>query len=480
MQLVWLRRDLRVIDNTALINAINMHDSVAVIFVATPDQWRKHKQSPIQSDLIFRRLAELKKSLDDLNIPLLYSEQNSYRDSVKRVVRLASSYTTESVAIHINREYELNEKRRDELLSEMAQSKGIEVKRYDDRCFLPPGSVLNGKQEMFKVFTPFKKKWMEIYSRTPFYVQRPVMVGDSVKLDSKAISSQVDEIVEFDESVNFSYPRKQSVDYPVSDDAISARLQQFCTYKLSDYHQNRDFPALAATSVVSPYLAIGALSVRQCMAAISGLSGSRTQGETRWLDELIWREFYIHLSDSFSALSKGEPFHSWGKRVQWQSNPVYFEAWCSGQTGYPIVDAAMRQLSRTGWMHNRLRMIVASFLTKDMLVDWRLGEDYFMSHLIDGDYASNNGGWQWCASTGCDGQPYFRIFNPITQSEKFDAQGEFIRQWVPELANVPDKYIHKPWQWISFDSLNYPAPIVDHKVQREIALSLYKAAKEPF
>jgi deoxyribodipyrimidine photo-lyase len=201
-------------------------------------------------------------------------------------------------------------------------------------------------------------------------------------------------------------------------------------------------------------------------------------GREVWQSELIWREFYQHLIYFEPKLSKGHSFTMWGDNLVWRNNPAEIEAWKRGRTGYPIIDAAMAQLNNTGWMHNRLRMVVASFLVKDLHVDWRIGEEYFMSNLIDGDYAANNGGWQWCASTGCDGQPYFRIFNPITQGEKFDSDGSFIRRWIPELETVPEQYIHKPWCWPKAKSLSYPSPIVDHKTEREITLALYKNAKE--
>lgn len=476
MQLVWLRKDLRVIDNTALCNAIETGDFVVAIYVATPGQWREHSQSPIQSDLIFRRLVELKGQLSSLNIPLLYSEQYDYSGAARTVVKLGASFVDGSVnngvTIHINKEYELNEIRRDALLGEVASSEHINVSSYHDKCVFKPNTILNGKGEMFKVFTPFKKKWVGQFAQS----QRAVAKPTKVKVVAYEEFKLPDEVEEFDVSASFSYPRKDSHAYPVTDEAISEILDGFITEKVAKYHQNRDFPSILGTSLLSPYLAIGAISVRQCISGID----PHNQGEGKWLDELIWREFYTHLSYSFPEISKGEPFHVWGKHIYWKNEPQHFKRWCSGDTGYPIVDAAMRQLIETGWMHNRLRMIVASFLTKDLLVDWRLGEEYFMSQLVDGDYASNNGGWQWCASTGCDGQPYFRIFNPITQSEKFDAEGKFIRQWVPELSGVPDKYIHQPWLWSEYGSLSYPEPIVDHKVQREIALALYKAAKDQY
>lgn len=252
---------------------------------------------------------------------------------------------------------------------------------------------------------------------------------------------------------------------------------------MQDYLRQRDLPALAGTSSLSPYLAIGVLSPRQCFnrlrAECPQLLEDRESGAFAWLNELIWREFYRHLLVAYPDLCRHRPFIAWTDKVRWCDDAAKLHAWQRGETGYPIVDAAMRQLNATGWMHNRLRMISASFLVKDLLIDWRAGERYFMSQLLDGDLAANNGGWQWAASTGTDAAPYFRIFNPTTQGERFDPQGTFIRKWLPELADVPDNDIHHPHRWSEKQrcTLNYPLPIVDHKQARLETLAAFEAAK---
>lgn len=257
-------------------------------------------------------------------------------------------------------------------------------------------------------------------------------------------------------------------------------MQDFCAEKLRQYDEQRDFPACPGTSRISPYLTLGIISVRQCLAAIEAALGQlpfeRGAPGFVWLNELIWREFYQHLLVAFPHVSKHKAFKPETDHIRWLWDDARFTAWCEGKTGYPIVDAAMRCLNQTGWMHNRLRMIVASFLTKDLHIDWRLGERYFMQHLIDGELAANNGGWQWAASTGADAAPYFRIFNPTTQGQRFDEQGQFIKQWLPELELVPAKYIHTPHDWLKvFDPQDsYPAPIVDHSESRTIALALFQ------
>jgi deoxyribodipyrimidine photo-lyase len=231
---------------------------------------------------------------------------------------------------------------------------------------------------------------------------------------------------------------------------------------------------------LSAYLAIGVISAQQAMARLQLEAGDslwqEKSGAAVWLSELIWREFYKHILVAYPNLIKHQPFQQDTANIVWGNNPKWFQAWCEGKTGYPIVDAAMRQLNETGWMHNRLRMIVASFLVKDLQIDWRWGEAYFMSKLIDGDFAANNGGWQWAASTGTDAAPYFRIFNPVTQSERFDPKGEFIRLMVPELSKLNDKQIH--WPHPLPMSIQYVRPVVDHAKARLLTLAMFKAVKQ--
>jgi deoxyribodipyrimidine photo-lyase len=270
------------------------------------------------------------------------------------------------------------------------------------------------------------------------------------------------------------FGEKDSTIWPVAEKKILENLQTFCSERSPDYKAQRDFPALQGTSQISAPLAIGLISVRQCLARLFMEQGDdiwqTDTGAGCWLNELIWREFYYHLYYQMPHPVKGLSFKPLYDQLRWRNDRTEFEAWCAGKTGYPIVDAAMRQLNQTGWMHNRLRMIVASFLVKDLQIDWRWGERYFMQNLIDGDFASNNGGWQWASSSGCDAAPYFRIFNPSTQGERFDKSGEFIKHFVPELAGLEKKALHQP-----HNVEGYPAPIVDHKQAREITLSMYKA-----
>ncbi|HMA11135.1 MAG TPA: FAD-binding domain-containing protein, partial [Steroidobacteraceae bacterium] len=249
------------------------------------------------------------------------------------------------------------------------------------------------------------------------------------------------------------------------------------------YHETRDFPAQKGPSYLSVHLRFGTVSVR-ALAAAAWQNGGR--GAQTWLSELIWRDFYHQILWQRPDVAAGHAFKSQYDALPWPNPPGHFAAWCEARTGYPLVDAAMRQLNRTGYMHNRLRMVAASFLTKDLLVDWRLGERYFADKLIDFDLAANSGGWQWAASVGCDAQPWFRIFNAVAQSEKFDPGGRFIRRYLPELARVPDRSIHAPWTMPAPEQeragcvigRDYPAPIVDHATQRGLALALFRRAAQ--
>jgi deoxyribodipyrimidine photo-lyase len=256
------------------------------------------------------------------------------------------------------------------------------------------------------------------------------------------------------------------------------RLDQFLESAAARYHEDRDRPDIDGTSRLSPYLRFGAISARQCFEraeqSMRANPASR-RGIEKWLDELVWREFYSAILEENPRVLRENHRRDFDSLV-WNEDPEAFEAWCEGRTGFPIVDAGMRQLRETGWMHNRVRMIVASFLTKDLLIDWRKGERFFFQQLVDGDPASNSGGWQWAASTGTDAQPYFRIFNPVSQGRRWDPEGAYVRRWLPELIDVPDEHVHAPWDFSG--SFRYPSPIVDHGQRRKLALERFKRARD--
>ncbi|WP_318515230.1 deoxyribodipyrimidine photo-lyase [Photobacterium leiognathi] len=471
--IIWFRDDLRTVDNTALNHAIETGLPVIALFVATPMQWHEHHVAAIQIDFIHRRLRVLKQQLAVLNIPLQVMQCNDFSESVDAIAEYCHQHRV--VHVFANKQYPLNEQLRDKKLGVLLAQSSIKQSLFDDNYVLEPETILNREGELFKVFTPYRNAWIKRFSAEPSY---PVTTNKEVALSDTTSAMLADST----DLQSLGYPVIESVLWPVDEEAILQRLDTFCITKAQDYHQQRDFPAIDGTSCLSPFLAIGALSARQCVHQLlqhfpHALEVNKEDGAFTWLNEIIWREFYGHLLHRYPELSKNHPFQDYTQYVRWQDNPTLLKAWQDGKTGFPIVDAAMRQLRATGWMHNRLRMITASFLTKDLLCDWRAGEQWFMQHLIDGDFASNNGGWQWAASTGTDSQPYFRVFNPTLQGQRFDPKGDFIRTWVKELAKVPDKYIHTPHQWDSSGSLDYPLPIVDHKEARLLAIEAFKQAK---
>ncbi|GAD89140.1 deoxyribodipyrimidine photo-lyase [Vibrio halioticoli NBRC 102217] len=477
--LVWLRRDLRTIDNTALIRAMdnveqaNSDDKgLIALFTVTQKQWQEHGVSAMQQQLIFRRLQALSIELAELKVQLHIEVVDHYQDCGSLISQLCERMSIKHV--FANADYEVNEVQRDQQVKSKLESQNIPFTLCSDKCVFAPGSILNKQSSYFKVFTPFKKSWLQRFNPAQLAVRKPIALTVNKLFDGEQGFELCSKMGDAQQALSAT-----TVAWHADTQSIINQLRLFSFQKANNYHDNRDVPSVNGTSQLSPYLALGMLSVRQCIARL--LNGRHpehlSEGEQTWLSELIWREFYQHLIYFQPKLCKGANFVAWCNNIRWQGDIEHLKSWQQGATGYPIVDAAMKQLNQTGWMHNRLRMIVASFLSKDLLLDWRFGERYFMSQLVDGDFAANNGGWQWSASTGCDAQPYFRIFNPISQGKKFDPQGEFVKQWLPELQSVPDKYIHSPWLWEEFASLDYPDPIVDHKKQRQLALQMYKEAK---
>lgn len=458
--IIWFRRDLRIHDNPALVRALEQGASKAV-YISTPAQWQKHHLAPIQADFIARHLCLLSSQLASLGIELLHLHGSDFGHQVEVLQQFCRQHNINKV--FANSESGVNEQHRDAL----TVKQGIDLHLTECETILPPGSVVNQQEQMYRVFTPFKKAWLQQLR------QRGIELSLTPQVSDGSIESNGADI-------RFDYPLQDSSRWPLSDRVMGEVVEQFLQFKLDDYPNKRDFPGIKATSGLSPYLAIGAISVRWLTTRLIQREPEIIEDQNypgfAWLNELIWRDFYKHLLFHFPDLSKGKSFQPKYQHMHWHNNPEHFKAWCEGRTGYPIVDAAMKQLRQTGWMHNRLRMIVASFLTKHLLIDWRWGEQFFMSQLIDGDLSANNGGWQWAAGTGCDAQPYFRIFNPLTQSKKFDPNGDFIRRYIPELNDVPDKVIHFPYDYLLSrgEGHKYYAPIVEHSEARQRALEFYK------
>lgn len=460
LALHWFRTDLRLEDNTAL-HAASTGGETLALYIATPKQWDLHDDAPIKRDYWRRNLQQLESRLQQLGIPLLYAEVAGYRDIPALLTQLLPALGV--TALHCNREYPLYEQRRDALAAAALRGVGIAMHIHDDQILLPPERVLNKSGQPFKVFTPFSKCVRELL------LQSPVVAAPAPQHQSAV---QVPALPQLRQLNALAWPQSEAhweQLWPAGEDHAWLVLRDFVATRIDDYKQQRDIPGIEGTSKLSPQLAAGVLSVRQCWLA--SLQTEPNASVFSWQNELLWRDFYKHVMWQFPQVSRHCNWREDLQHIPWRHDEEDFRRWCEGRTGIPIVDAAMRQLLHTGWMHNRLRMIAAMFLSKHLLIDWRWGERWFMQHLIDGDFSANNGGWQWSSSTGTDAAPYFRIFNPVTQSGRFDPDGAFLRRWLPELAGLDAASIHDPGLLRPSD---YPAPMLDLGFGRERALNAFK------
>ena len=474
-QLIWFRQDLRVRDHAALWHACQQGPSIGLV-ILSPEQWKIHHDAPIKINFYLSQLQQLKKELEQLNIPLIIQVIPYWKDIADYICELTQQLHIENV--YSNIEVGVNELKRDKTVQQALNQQGKELFLFHDRTIFPLRSIRNQSQQPYQVFGAFKKACYSKLDISGLPQCYPIPEKQKAKPepDSNIKSLSLEDVEKiFDSSIS----KDQQNLWPTGEDFALEQLDLFIEDHLSNYKLERDFPNVKATSQLSPYLNLGILSIRQCLQALfraeHGNFHLTNEGQQTWLDELLWREFYQHILFDFPHVSKHIPFKKDTQKIKWNHNPEHLTAWQSGQTGIPIIDAGMRQLQKTGWMHNRVRMITAMFLCKNLLIDWRIGEQWFMEHLIDGDLAANNGGWQWCASTGTDTVPYFRIFNPIAQSKKFDPNGDYIRQWVDELAHLDNKVIHEPYSSKTPLQLNYPKPIVDLKETRMKAIETFKS-----
>lgn len=462
--LVWFRNDLRLIDQPALAAACACGPALG-LYVVSPAQWAKHADAPVKLDLWRRLLKDLQPRLAERAVALKLLRVDEWHDLPSALLKFCQDNGI--TRVHCNREQAVHERHRDRESYKLLREHGIDMIAYDGNTLLPPGSLKTGSGATYRVFTPFAKACRSRLA------QSGLSLCPSPPTRDLPASMQPDDI---DQVWPETLPSLQA-QWGANLDEIQDKLGAFVRERISQYDQMRDIPAQPGTSQLSPYLAAGAISVRQCLyAALQANQGeyeSGSSGIRSWINELVWREFYWHLLHGYPKLSKHQPLRDDTQGIVWRDAPEDFNAWCEARTGVPIVDAAMRQLRSTGWMHNRLRMIVAMFLTKNLLIDWRLGERFFMESLIDGELAANNGGWQWSASTGADAAPYFRVFNPVSQSERFDSQGLFLRQWLPELAGLDNKSIHDP-SHAQRSALGYPEMMVDLKSSRQRAIDAFK------
>jgi len=438
----WFRADLRVQDNTALHAACGEAERVVPVFIFDPLILKARDTGAPIVGFMLECLRALEAQVRDAGGRLIFRHGPPERE-MESLLR-----ETKATALYFNRDYEPMARKRDAAVTKMAQGLGVEVRSFKDAVAHEPEEILKNDGTPFRVFTPYSRAW------------RAMGAGKALP------KVPFPRAAEFAQPKSLALPTSEELGFKVEiplpkagEDAARERLREFCAGDLLRYAEARHFPALGASSRMSPHLRLGTISPREMLGAAEQAAekhpAARRQIDT-FVSELIWREFYRQILWYFPHVAES-CFRPEYDGLKWENDERLFRAWCEGRTGFPMVDAGMRQLNTTGWMHNRVRMITAMFLTKDLHISWQWGERYFMQKLLDADLASNNGGWQWSAGTGTDAQPWFRIFNPISQAQKFDPEGRYIQQFVPEI-----------------NLLTYPAPIVDHATQRLKTLEMFK------
>lgn len=422
----WFRRDLRLEDNASLFHALKSERPVLTVFIFDRSILNKLEDKTDKRVLfIHRELRRINKHLNELDSKI----EVRYGEPVDVWKQLINDYQIETV--YTNHDYEPYAINRDKFIEELLSQNSISFKTYKDQVIFEKSEIVKDDGKPYTIYTPYSKKWMaklndsyvEAYPTEKYF-------HNFFKAKPTSLISLKD--IGFTDDEKYEFPK-----YSIKPELLTA------------YNETRDIPSINGTSKVSLQLRFGTLSIRKLVRYSKDIS-------FKWLNELCWREFYMMIIWHFPHVVKSS-FKPQYDKIVWRNNEVEFNRWCEGQTGYPIVDAGMRELNQTGFMHNRVRMIVASFLTKHLLIDWRWGEAYFASKLLDFELSSNNGGWQWAAGSGCDAAPYFRIFNPYEQTKKFDPELKYVRKWVPE-----------------FEDFVYPAPLVEHKFARERCLETYK------
>ncbi len=466
--LFWHRRDLRMTDNLGLATARKQTPKVVGIFCLDRDILRRDDIAPARIKYMIGCLQELAQRYATAGSQLLITQGKP----AQAIPQIATALN--ATAVYWNLDIEPYSRKRDRDVTIALKEKGIAVENFWDQLLHQPGDILTKSEQPYKVYTPFWRNWSQ-RSKPNLYQAINSLEGLSPKEIATAKQTHV---IELPTAEDLGYVWENPLLLSPGETAAQERLEAFCDSAIYQYDEQRNFPFIEGTSQLSAALKFGAISIRTIwQATIEALENSRSE-EARsnivtWQKELAWREFYQHCLYFFPELEQGA-YRPAFKNFPWENKPEYFQAWCQGKTGYPIVDAAMRQLNETGWMHNRCRMIVASFLTKDLIIDWRWGEKYFMQTLFDGDLAANNGGWQWSASSGMDPKP-LRIFNPASQAQKFDSEAEYIRQWLPEISSIDTEYlVTGKIPDLERYRCNYPQPIVDHKIQQRKFKELYK------
>lgn len=470
--LFWHRRDLRIADNTGLAAARQQTRKVVGVFCLDPNLLERDDVAPVRVTYMIGSLQHLQQRYAEAGSQLLIL----HADPRQAIPKLATALNAQ--AVFWNWDVEPYSQQRDRIVMDALQSKGIQVLLKNwDQLLHAPEDIRTGSAQPYTVYTPFWRNWSSKPKAQPVQA-----LHDAIGLtDAEQETARQAGVVELPTAKDLGFSWDRELVIAPGEAAVQARLEEFCDRAITEYKEQRNFPAVSGTSQLSATLKFGVIGIRTVWAAtIAALENSRSdevEASIRaWQQELAWREFYQHAMYNFPELATGayrQPF----KDFPYQNNEERFQAWCEGRTGYPIVDAAMRQMNEIGWMHNRCRMIVANFLTKDLLINPQLGEKYFYQRLIDGDLSANNGGWQWSASSGMDPKPV-RIFNPASQAQKFDPEGDYIREWVPELRSIDTEFLlsgNIPAQ--EREALGYPMPIVDHKQQQRQFKILYQQQK---
>lgn len=467
--LMWFRRDLRSHDNAALSESLQTCDRVYCVFCFDREILdRLEDRDDRRVEFIRQSVMELDRNLRTAGGGLIV------RHGMARAIIPALASELNIDLVFANHDYEPKRLERDREVGAALRKEGRELRTYKDHVVFEKGEIVNKSGQPFRVYTPYKKAWRAALTEDAvaerhcesYFKEKLARPPRGVKSDAWTL-----------DDLGF---QKSELKWPGGSSAGRSIFEAFLPH-LRDYKEARNYPARDGVSHLSTHLRFGTVSIRELIREAMAIPG---EGAATWVDELIWREFYNMILHHFPA-TQNHAFLPDFDRLPWRRDKRLLDAWCEGRTGYPIVDAAMRELNSTGYMHNRARMIVASFLTKDLLIDWKLGERFFARKLLDYDLSQNLGGWQWSASVGTDAQPYFRIFNPVSQSERFDPEGRYIRTFVPELKGYPNDAIHAPWevgpllqaQYGAVIGRDYPAPIVDHDVARKEALAMFQAAR---
>jgi len=453
----WFRADLRLRDNPALAAAARRAETVVPLFVLDPRLLAGERAGAPRRAFLLDCLGRLAAELDASGCPLVVRNGAPEREIPKLMAE------TGAELLSFQRGGSPFARARDAEVARATEKAGGRVIEADPDVVFPAGAVRSSSGGGYRVYTPYRKAWYEQLRELADVEPKPRLRPHGLRPASDPLPS----------------PPDLGLDLPTGGEtAARSRLRRFVEGRAADYGEARDRPGRDATSRLSPYLRFGVLSPRACVTqALEAARADETAapGLYKWIDQLVWRDFYHAILAQHPHVLRRN-FRPEFDTLRWEDDEAGFDAWCQGRTGFPIVDAGMRQLAATGWMHNRARMIVASFLTKDLLVDWRHGERFFFRHLVDGDPANNNGGWQWAASTGTDAQPYFRIFNPTSQGQRFDPDGVYVKRWVPELERLGPRLVHTPWE-APHQAPDYPPPLVDHAERRALALERFEQAR---